>query len=95
MALDPATQWFLDDARRQGLTLSEYERRYGVILSLESTMPLPSPAEQRIRRNEVNAGSVSEDDLALVTHYERRRQESRKSGVLVPFRPRTRAARAA
>lgn len=64
MSTDPsALQWFLDDAKSQGLTLSEYERKYGLILSYDREMPLPSPAEQRIRRNENNGGLMGPEEL--------------------------------
>lgn len=29
---DPALQWFLDDAKRQGLSIREYEKRYKIVL---------------------------------------------------------------
>lgn len=32
MNADPATQWFLDDAKRQGLSVREYEAKYRIIL---------------------------------------------------------------
>lgn len=99
MALDPATQWLLDDAKRQGLTLSEYERQYGVILSLDGDMPLPSPAEQRIGRNELRAGLVSDDEIQTAAHFERNyvRDSGRRRPMNASRRPRacTRPTRAA
>ena len=71
MTLDPALEWLLADAKSQGLTVSEYEERYGVILERGGTRP--SPAEWRIRKHEIAAGLVTDGDLALAASKARRR----------------------
>lgn len=48
---DAALQWFLDDAKAQGLSVREYERTYGIILL---------PAEHEIRAHEVPMSAMSE-----------------------------------
>ena len=40
---DPAIDWLLADARRQGLSVREYEKKYGIILL---------PSEHEIRTHE-------------------------------------------
>jgi len=100
MSTDAATQWLIEDAKRQGLTLSEYERKYGLILSYDGAMPLPSPAEQRIRRNENLAGLVDEADVERLQRAERhvtreREQTRRQSACIVPFPTQRRRARVA
>lgn len=77
MTADPALDWFLEDAKRQGLTLSEYERRYGVILI--ETGARPSAAAWAIRAHEVSGGSMTDDDLSLARHKEKRRADARRS----------------
>jgi hypothetical protein len=76
MTADPALEWFLEDAKSQGLTHAEYERRYGVILVPDGDRP--SPAAARIRRHEVLAGSMTPDDLGRAAHNEKRRAEARR-----------------
>lgn len=49
---DAALQWFLDDAKAQGLSVREYQSRYGIILL---------PAEHDIRQHEVPMSAVSEN----------------------------------
>lgn len=71
---DGALDWFLEDAEAQGLTLAEYERKYGIILE----MRLPPPALHRIKRNEVPGGLMDDADLALIRHIEKRRSEDRR-----------------
>lgn len=73
---DPALAWFIEDAKSQGLTLAEYERRYGVIL-IESG-DRPSPAALRISRHEVLGGAMTEDDYGLAAHKEKRRADARR-----------------
>ena len=51
---DLTTTWFIEDQKRSGLTLGEYERQHGIILE---ELPLPSPATQRIRRGETKKGA--------------------------------------
>ena len=81
MSRDKALEWFLEDAEDQGLTLSEYEHKYGIILE----MKLPPPARHRIMRNEVPAGNMTDEDLALTIHKEKRRAETRRAVAnLVP-----------
>ncbi len=77
MTHDPALEWLLADAKSQGLTLSEYERRYGVILS-EPTASRPSPAALRIRRNEISAGLATDDEVDLANEKARRRADTRR-----------------
>ena len=87
MTADPALEWFLADAKRLGLTPAEYERRFSVILTIDGDRP--SPAANRIRRHEVPAGTVTEDDLGLARHKEKRRATARRqSGVMAGVRPR-------
>ncbi len=75
MTADNALTWFLEDAKRLGLTLSEYERRFGVILPPGK---FSNPAEARINRHEVSGGSMTEADFALTTHKEKRRAQTRR-----------------
>lgn len=74
---DPALDWFLEDAKRQGLTLTEYERRYAIILDMDSDRP--SPAAQRIRRHEVSGGLMTDDAIAIARQSEERRLIGRRS----------------
>lgn len=64
MALDPALEWLLADAKSLGLTVSEYERRFGVILTAPNST-IPYAAEHRIRRNEIPSGLMTEGDLVV------------------------------
>lgn len=83
MASDPALTWFLADAKRQGLTLSEYEQRYGVILPAGRFL---NPAEARIKRHEVSGGAMNDADFAIAQHNEKRRALTRRESrdVLPP-----------
>lgn len=72
MALDPALEWLLADAKSLGLTVSEYEERFGVILEAPN-QNIPYPAEHAIRRHEVPAGLVTDGDIAVSTSKARRR----------------------
>lgn len=65
-----ALDFFLEDARRQGMTIAEYERETGIILG---ELGARSAATQRIRRHELSSGLMSPDDLALARHQEMRR----------------------
>lgn len=80
---DTALEWFLADAKRQGLSLAEYERRYDLILSEGA---LPSPAAQRIRRHELLGGLMRDGEIVAVTEREARIRQCRV--------PRTRSRRA-
>jgi hypothetical protein len=68
-----ALAFFLEDCRRLGISEAEYERRFGVIL--RSGDFSPSAAAQRIRRNEVSGGLMSEDDLRSAALAESIRRE--------------------
>ena len=83
MARDPALAFFLDDAERQGLTLSEYEQRYGVILPAGK---FKNPAEARIKRHEISGGGMNDSDFAIAQHNEKRRAKTRRESrdVLPP-----------
>ena len=72
MTPDPALAWLIEDAKSQGLTFSEYERRYGIILEMPRSSP-PAPAELMIRRHEIAAGLVTDGDVALAASKARRR----------------------
>ena len=76
MTADAALKWFLEDAKSQGLTLSEYERLYGVILYENG--PLPGPTLHRIRRHEVSGGDMNDADFAIAAHKEKRRVDTRR-----------------
>jgi hypothetical protein len=84
MTADPALTWFLQDAKRLGLTLSEYERRFGVILYEEG--PLLGPTAHRIARGEVSGGAMDDGDFAIAQHKEKRRALTRRESrdVLPP-----------
>lgn len=75
MSGDAALEFFLADAETQGLSLAEYERKYGVILE---GFRFPNPAEQRIRRHEVSGGVMDEADFEFARHKERRRAQTRR-----------------
>lgn len=75
MSADPALEFFLADAKAQGLSLAEYERKYGLVLE----MKLPPAAQHRVTRHEVPAGIMSEADFALARHKEKRRSIDRRS----------------
>lgn len=87
-----ALQWLLDDAKRQGLTLSEYEREYGVILSYGDEMPLASPAAKRIMRNEILAGHLEPEEIARASRESRDVLGTRGSTPPRQSRRRTRVA---
>lgn len=70
--MDETLDKFREDARRLGIPIGEYERRFGIILDDPGIV---SPATQRIRRHEVPAGLLSPDDLALVEAREKRRRD--------------------
>lgn len=55
---DPALQWFLDDAKRQGLSIREYEKRYKIILM---------PKEHELAANEfpIENAPVGADQLLV------------------------------
>lgn len=76
MNADPALEWFLQDAKRLGLTPAEYERRFSIILTDDGDRP--SPAAARVRRHEVPAGTVTDDDMGLARHKEKRRVVTRR-----------------
>jgi hypothetical protein len=67
---DAALDFFLADAKAQGLSLAEYERKYGVILE----GPLPPAAKHRIQRHETPGGLMNDGDFARAIHKERRRR---------------------
>ena len=71
---DPALAFFLADAEAQGLSLAEYERKYGIVLE----MPLPPPAAHRIQRHEISAGLMDDGDFARARHKETRRGQMRR-----------------
>ena len=75
MATDPALTYFLEDAKRLGLTLSEYEQRFGVILPAGKFL---NPAEARIKRHEVSGGAMDDADFAIAQHNEKRRAKTRR-----------------
>ena len=83
MASDPALTWFLNDAKRLGLTLSEYEQRFGVILPAGRFL---NPAEARIKRHEVSGGGMTDSDFAIAQYNEKRRAKTRRESrnVLPP-----------
>lgn len=70
-----ALHWFLEDAEAQGLTLSEYERKYGIILP---SGRFDNPAQARINRNERPSGLMTDVELRLAEHTEKRRSEDRR-----------------
>lgn len=70
-----ALDWFLADAKAQGLSLAEYERKYGIVLE---GFRFPNPAEQRIRRHEVSGGLMSDEDYRQAEHVEKRRAVARR-----------------
>lgn len=91
-----ADDFFRQDAKARGMTLSEYERMFGVHLK-------GGPAAERVGYNELPAGVMNDDDLARASHFERnyvrvekrRRPRSyvrRQSAIVIPFRRRARAA---
>lgn len=59
-----ADDFFRQDAKARGMTLSEYERDFGVHLS-------NGPAQDRVEYNELPAGVMSDDDFARASHFER------------------------
>lgn len=73
MTLDPALEWLLADAKSLGLTVSEYERRFGVILEAPN-QNIPYPAEHRVRRYEIPAGLATDGDLAVSEVRAKRRR---------------------
>lgn len=90
-----ADDFFRQDAKARGMTLSEYEREFGVQIT-------GGPAQERIAYNELPAGVMGDDDVARALHYERnyvrkdkrRRPRSyvRRSAVILPFPARRVAA---
>ena len=84
MTADAALKWFLEDAKSQGLTLSEYERLYGVILYENG--PMLGPTAHRIARAEVRGGGMTDSDFAIAQHNEKRRVRARRESrdVLPP-----------
>ena len=80
---DTALDWFLEDAKRQGLSLAEYERRYDIILAEGAR---PSPAAQRIRRHEISGGLMRDGEIAVATEREARIRRGRVPRVRVPPR---------
>lgn len=90
--MDAADDFFRQDAKARGMTLSEYERTFGVHLK-------GGPAEERIAYSELNAGSMGDSDLARAAHFERNyiRVEKRRRprSIVRSIAPRTRATRAA
>jgi hypothetical protein len=73
---DPVLRIFLEDAKRLGITLYEYERRFGIILAPSGN--LPSATGQRHRRHEVRGGMMSDADLDWARERERRRAIARR-----------------
>jgi hypothetical protein len=53
---DPAIKWFLDDAKRQGLSVREYEAKYGILL-------LPKQHEIAARERPIEAAFSAASDL--------------------------------
>jgi hypothetical protein len=51
MTDEAALAWFLEDAKRQGLTVREYEARYGILLM---------PAQRRIAAHETPMSEMPE-----------------------------------
>ena len=70
---DTALDWFLADAERQGITHSEYERRYGVVLTRRNGRR--GPAQRRIDAHEIAAGQMTDGDLATARMVERHRDD--------------------
>ena len=68
MAPDPALEWLLADQESSGLTISEYERQYGVILE-NADGPLTSRPGRRARRHEITAGLMTDGDIALAERF--------------------------
>jgi len=60
---DPADRFFREDARRLGLSMTEYEARFGIGIR-------NGPREERIEYNEVDAG-MTDDDFEAATLAER------------------------
>ena len=77
---DRAIMWFLEDAERQGLPLAEYERKYGIILP---SGRFDNPAQARINRNERASGLMSDVELRIAEHEEKRRSEDRRHTELL------------
>ena len=75
MTSDPALAWLLEDAKSQGLTVSEYEERYGVILEREG--PLTRTPGRRFRRHEIAAGLMADGDIVMAEKRARRLEAAR------------------
>src|SRR5690348_16467763 len=76
---DAAAEWLLQDAKSRGMTHSEYERQYGIIL------PRPNrrrgPAQRRIAEHEIAAGQMTDGDLAIARLIDRQRDDLTRSCV--------------
>jgi hypothetical protein len=57
---DPALQWFLDDAKRQGLSVREYEAKYRILL-LPARHAIASHESALTEALGLHAGSVPSD----------------------------------
>ena len=68
---EEALEWFLADAKSQGLSIAEYERKYGIVLP---DGRFANPAGARIRRHETPGGLMSEMDFARARHRQKRRR---------------------
>lgn len=67
MVRDPADEWLRADAERRGVSVSDYERDFGVMVS-------GGPAEQRVAYNEIGAGLLNSDsDISIAHRHELRR----------------------
>lgn len=53
---DPAVKWFLDDAKRQGLSVRAYEAKYGILL-------LPKQHEIATRERPIEAAANAAADI--------------------------------
>lgn len=84
MTRDPALDWLLADAKSQGLTISEYERRYGVILD-DLSLRKPSAASNVIRRHEIPAGLMTDGDIVMAEEKARRRNATQSACVADPW----------
>jgi hypothetical protein len=93
-----ADAFFRQDAKARGMTLSDYEREFGVQVT-------GGPAQERTAYNELPAGVMGDDDVARALHYERNfvRKEKRRrarsyvrrpTATLIPFPARRTLARA-
>jgi hypothetical protein len=62
---DPADDFLRADAAARGMTITEYERAFGIMLA-------DGPAENRTKYHELTAGALGQDDLSRAADRERR-----------------------